>query len=393
MLIENEFDVAASPAEVYALMLDPERVATCINGAEVTGKRDDGSYDAQVTVKLGPVKMNYKGTIAIVESDPAARTASMLAKGSETRGQGTAQATLNMAVSDGEGGGSHVRVAADMLITGRVAQMGRGVMQDVARRMIGQMAQNMEALLTGGAPSPRAAIPSPRRRSSGRWSPIARSASSARRASSGPLAALAGYALLSLALFGRGVLRDGGVVGLVRRGSGELHLVARVVAARDRARAPSAPDEPRLRARRLEPGLDERDPGPALLSWPLTAVAGPVAVYDLLALAAPALAAWCAYLLCRELGTGTPAALAGGLVFGFTTYESAETLNHLNLALVFTLPLAGLLVARYLRGALSGRRFTVLFALCTLGVFATFLETLFWATLGGAFALGARACC
>jgi uncharacterized protein len=150
VLIENEFDVAASPDEVYALMLDPERVVTCITGAEVTGKNDDGSYDAQVTVKLGPVRMKYKGTIAIVESDPAARTASMLAKGAEERGQGTAQATLNMAVSE-RAGGSHVTVAADMLVTGRVAQMGRGVMQDVARRMIGQMAQNMEALLSGGA--------------------------------------------------------------------------------------------------------------------------------------------------------------------------------------------------------------------------------------------------
>jgi carbon monoxide dehydrogenase subunit G len=149
VLIENEFDVAATPAEVYALMLDPERVATCIQGAEVTGKNDDGSYDAQVTVKLGPVKMTYKGTIAIIESDPEARTASMLAKGSEARGQGTAQATLNMAVTEREGG-SHVNVAADMLITGRVAQMGRGVMQDVARRMIGQMSQNMESLLAGG---------------------------------------------------------------------------------------------------------------------------------------------------------------------------------------------------------------------------------------------------
>ena len=128
-------------------------------------------------------------------------------------------------------------------------------------------------------------------------------------------------------------------------------------------------------------------PGPALVSWPLTAAAGPVAAYDALALAAPALAAWCAYLLCCELSTGRWAALAGGLVFGFTTYESAETLNHLNLALVFTLPLAALLVALSLRGALSDRRFAVLFALCTLGIFATFLETLFWATLGGAFAL------
>jgi carbon monoxide dehydrogenase subunit G len=150
MVIENEFDVAATPAEVYALMLDPERVGTCITGAEVTGRRDDGSYDAKVTVKLGPVKMTYRGTIAIVESDPTARTATMLAKGAEERGQGTAQATLGMAVTELEAGTSHVKVSADMLVTGRVAQMGRGVMQDVARRMMDQMAQNMEALLTDG---------------------------------------------------------------------------------------------------------------------------------------------------------------------------------------------------------------------------------------------------
>jgi hypothetical protein len=129
-------------------------------------------------------------------------------------------------------------------------------------------------------------------------------------------------------------------------------------------------------------------PGPALLAWPLTEAFGPVPTYDVLALGAPALAAWCTYLLGRELGSGTPAALAGGLVFGFGTYETAETLNHLNLALVFTLPLAGLAVARYLHGSLSGRRFVAYFALCVVGVFATFLETLFWATLGGAFALG-----
>jgi carbon monoxide dehydrogenase subunit G len=152
VIIENDFDVAATPDEVYKLMLDPERVGTCITGAQVTGRREDGSYDANVTVKLGPVKMTYRGTIAIVESDAAARTATMLAKGAEERGQGTAQATLTMAVTERDAGGSHVNVSADMLVTGRVAQMGRGVMQDVARRMIGQMAQNMEALLAGGAP-------------------------------------------------------------------------------------------------------------------------------------------------------------------------------------------------------------------------------------------------
>ena len=98
------------PAEVYALMLDPERVATCITGAEVTGRRDDGSYDANVTVKLGPVKMKYKGTIAIAESDPAARTATMLAKGAEERGQGTAQADAEHGRERARARGSHVTV-------------------------------------------------------------------------------------------------------------------------------------------------------------------------------------------------------------------------------------------------------------------------------------------
>ena len=107
--------------------------------------------------------------------------------------------------------------------------------------------------------------------------------------------------------------------------------------------------------------------------------------YDVLALAAPALAAWCTFLLCRELGTG-PAALAGGLVFGFGTYEATETLNHLNLALVFTLPWP--VGGRALPAWRALRPPVVVLALCVLGIFATFLETLFWATLGGAFAFG-----
>lgn len=192
--------------------------------------------------------------------------------------------------------------------------------------------------------------------------------------------------LLSVALFGRGVLRDGGVVGSFGGDQASFtwslawwpHAVAHGIhpLLTDLVFAPDG----------WNLAWTSAIPGPALVSAPVTALLGPVAVYDVLALAAPALAAWCAYLLCRELRTGTTAALAGGLVFGFTTFEATETLNHLNLALVFTLPLAGLLVARRLRGALSARRFTLLFAFCTLGIFATFLETLFWATLGGALA-------
>lgn len=149
LVIENRFDVAAAPDEVYRLMLDVERIAPCIPGAEVTGRGEDGSYEARVTVKLGPVSMSYRGTVAIDSHDDAARTAALRAKATEARGQGTAQATMAMAVEATESGGSSVSVSTDMLVTGRVAQMGKGIMQDVATRMIGQMARNMEAVLDG----------------------------------------------------------------------------------------------------------------------------------------------------------------------------------------------------------------------------------------------------
>jgi carbon monoxide dehydrogenase subunit G len=150
--IANQFDVDAPPEGVYALMLDPARVAPCIPGAEVLGRRDDGGYDAQVTVRMGPVRMSYRGTVAVVDHDDAGRTASMRARGAEARGQGNVDATMRMAVRGRDGGGSHVEVVTEMQVTGRVAQMGQGIMQDVAVRMIGEMARNMEALLAAGPP-------------------------------------------------------------------------------------------------------------------------------------------------------------------------------------------------------------------------------------------------
>jgi uncharacterized protein len=157
MLMNNGFDVDAPPSDVYALMLDPARVAPCIPGAEVLGRRDDGGYDARVTVKVGPVKMSYAGVVQIVEHDDQLRTATMRARGVEARGQGNVDATMGMAVSERASGGSHVDVTTEMQVTGRVAQMGQGIMQDVASRMIGEMARNMEALLTPAASAAGAA--------------------------------------------------------------------------------------------------------------------------------------------------------------------------------------------------------------------------------------------
>lgn len=169
IVIENDFTVAAAPADTYALMTDVERVGPCIPGATITGKRDDGGYDALVTMKMGPMSLSYKGQIEIVEQDDATRTAVMRAKATEAKGQGTAQATLTMKIDDADGGQSHVHVGSDILVTGRVAQMGRGIMTDVAGKMIGEMAKAMEATLVataeakerGEAPPPSVAAEAP----------------------------------------------------------------------------------------------------------------------------------------------------------------------------------------------------------------------------------------
>jgi hypothetical protein len=126
-------------------------------------------------------------------------------------------------------------------------------------------------------------------------------------------------------------------------------------------------------------------PGPALVAAPLTLTLGPVPTYNLLALAAPALSALTAFLLARRLTGSTGAALAGGWLFGFSTYTVAQTLNHLNLALVWLVPLGVLLVLRRRDGDLGRRSFVVLLALVVVGQFLTFPEVVATMTvIGGA---------
>jgi uncharacterized protein len=153
MLIENDFSVDASQDEVFALLLDVERVAPCIPGTEVLGRRSNGSYDGQMNVRLGPLKMCYRGTVVIAERDAAARTATMVAKGIESRGQGSAQGVMKMAVRGADGGGAHVSISTDLKMTGRVAQMGGGAVKDVSMRLIAEMAENMERQLAAAIPS------------------------------------------------------------------------------------------------------------------------------------------------------------------------------------------------------------------------------------------------
>ena len=130
-------------------------------------------------------------------------------------------------------------------------------------------------------------------------------------------------------------------------------------------------------------------PGPSLLLAPLTALAGPLWSYNLLAIAAPALAAWTAYLLCRHLTRDTVAAIAGGWAFGFSSYLLGQTLNHVNLALVWALPLIVLVVVRLVEGSMRPRRAVPALAVLIAMQFLTFTEVAATGTLVGVIVLAA----
>lgn len=159
MRFEHDFTIPAPPEAAYELLLDVERVAPCFPGGEVGPSRPDGAYPAKVTVKLGPIRLVYDGTVVVDERDDAERRAVLVARAREARGQGTAEARMTMEV---EGAAAdepaRVRVATDLQITGRPAQMGRGVVEEVARRLVGEMAQCLERLVK---PEPAAAPAAP----------------------------------------------------------------------------------------------------------------------------------------------------------------------------------------------------------------------------------------
>ena len=150
MKFENAFVVQAPIDEVYAALLDVERVAPCMPGAEVVEKTGDDAYKVAIKVKVGPMSMTYKGDVQIVERDDAAKTATLRAKAKESRGQGTADAHVHMALAE-EGDGTHATLETDVALGGRVAAMGRGVIADVSARLVQTFAGNLAEMLEGGA--------------------------------------------------------------------------------------------------------------------------------------------------------------------------------------------------------------------------------------------------
>jgi carbon monoxide dehydrogenase subunit G len=175
MQIENEFEVAAPPDRVYAFLLDVNRVVTCMPGAELSEVVDPDTFKGRVRIKVGPITVAYNGTAHIAERDEASRAATLRAEGRETTGPGSARATARMSVVE-NGATSKVRLVTEYTVAGRVANFGRGVMEDVSRRLVGQMADCIKANLEAAEPAaggtaPAAAPPTPASSGGGEGAP------------------------------------------------------------------------------------------------------------------------------------------------------------------------------------------------------------------------------
>jgi len=149
MELSNEFRVGVPVDEAWAVLTDVERIAPCLPGAELQEIAGE-EYRGIVKVKVGPITAQYKGQARFVDKDDGEHRAVLRAEGRDTRGQGNANATIT-ATLEADGDGTAVRVVTDLMVTGKVAQFGRGVLGDVSTKLLNQFVECLEKDLLAGA--------------------------------------------------------------------------------------------------------------------------------------------------------------------------------------------------------------------------------------------------
>ena len=155
--LDNSFTVPVPPEQAWEVLLDVERIAPCMPGASVLSV-DGDSVEGQVKVKLGPLSLTYKGTAKFVEKDQANHTIVLDASGKETRGAGTASASVNAVLKPGEAAGSTTAtIHTSLNVTGRPAQFGRSLLPEISGKLIAQFAENLAAMISAGGASESAA--------------------------------------------------------------------------------------------------------------------------------------------------------------------------------------------------------------------------------------------
>ena len=152
MNLQHEFDVPASPQATLKLLLDAERVVPCMPGATLVEVAGD-TWKTTMSVKLGPVGMDFLNDVRIVEQDPASGTARLAVRGRDTRGRGGAEASVDTRLIAVDGGGTRVTMNADVKFSGQAAQLGRpSVIQDISTRLVKEFAECIRVQL-GNAPT------------------------------------------------------------------------------------------------------------------------------------------------------------------------------------------------------------------------------------------------
>ncbi len=157
MELDNSFSVPVPPEQAWDVLLDVKRIAPCMPGATVD-EVDGDVVNGHIKVKVGPVSLTYRGTATFIERDADARVVVLEASGKETRGAGTASATVRASLEpDASGNSTLVTMHTTMNVTGRPAQFGRGVMVEVGGKLVDQFAANLATLLGEEGPDSAAA--------------------------------------------------------------------------------------------------------------------------------------------------------------------------------------------------------------------------------------------
>lgn len=151
MLLNHHFTVDLAIGEAWKVFTDLERIAPCFPGAELT-KVEEDVYHGRMRVKVGPIGAQYAGTARFQERDTENHRAVIAATGRDSKGQGTAAATITAQLAD-DGGRTAVDIETDLAITGKVAQFGRGALDDVSQQLLGVFLERLEDSLKNPQPA------------------------------------------------------------------------------------------------------------------------------------------------------------------------------------------------------------------------------------------------
>jgi carbon monoxide dehydrogenase subunit G len=160
--LKESFEVAAALEDVWRFMLDPRSVAACLPGATMDEAVDDRTFRGSVKLRVGAITASYRGQVRLTRVDETAREVEMLAEGREPGG-GSALGTVSSRLRARPGGGTEVQTEASIDLSGRIVQLGRGMIEGVARQLFAEFAARVRERLESAAPSGVGAAAAPPR--------------------------------------------------------------------------------------------------------------------------------------------------------------------------------------------------------------------------------------